>query len=171
MHLKVWKQNVQFMHMLSIPRFSCIHSDILRKKKTQRGQNKRKPSVSLFFPMRRSKTSSSPQLQQTCTLMHNNSLAGQKGCRLPSLTSNRTKARLHIFMETGNRERDHEHTCTGNLPLLWLPCLCPLSWFPVCLQKPLPIKGNKNSLTSSSRVLCVVCIYRRACLRAAFGSI
>jgi len=30
----------------------------------------------------------------------------------------------------------------------------------------LPIKGNKNSLASSSRVLSDVCMYRRACLSA-----
>lgn len=111
--------------------YLLIPSLVLRGKKTSR----KKSNSCSFSPLCAGQTSlSSLSLKQRSTSVHSNRLRDERKTRL-TFTTNCTKARQHIFMETGNRERDHEHVWTSNLPLLWLPCFCPLPRSLVRLQQ------------------------------------
>lgn len=134
-------------------RFPCIHSDIPRGNK----QGERNEVISYsFFPFAWVKgffLSTSGKH----TLMHSSQKGWQAGC---------SENQLHIFMETGNRERNHGRIWTSNLPLFWLPCLHFLLQFLVCLPSD-SLPEACADRRSSSRALCASCLYRRACLSAA----
>jgi len=110
MYMKIQEQAVQFLHTLL--QYCDFHSLVLGLRKTSR----RKGSSCSFSSFCGGQTLSSKD--QVCISVYSHTLTGQRGKKLSILTSKCTEARLNIFKETGNREKDYEHTCMSNLPLL-----------------------------------------------------
>lgn len=175
MHLKPWKQNVRFMHKLSIPRFSCIHSDILRKKPNT-GRTKWSRQL-LLFPIcagRRLPPLLNFSKHALWCIITALQIKRDAGCLVWQATAPKQDC-TSLWSQATEKETMNTYVQATYLCFDCLACgLCRSSssvstsrlihW-----QKPLPIKGNEHSLRSSSRVLCDVCTYRRACLRAALA--